>query len=259
MDINPVTHLEKEIAELHRILGFHPLYSAIKQKSDLESFMKTHVFAVWDFMSLLKRLQRDLTCVTVPWYPSKHPKEIVRFINQIVLGEESDIDDQQQPIDHFSLYLAAMNEAGISTEPIMNFLETKDLASLQRPVADFVSFNLKIAMEAPLHVVAAVFFYGREKLIPGMFEGILKEIWKSDSSAYPKLKYYIERHIEVDGSEHSVLALGCLDYLCKNDTALKIEALMMGKVALQYRYKLWDHVLSQLRGPSVSHYNLLSH
>ena len=44
----------------------HPLYGAVRTREHIRIFMKHHVFAVWDFFTLLKRLQAEVTCVTVP-------------------------------------------------------------------------------------------------------------------------------------------------------------------------------------------------
>ena len=56
----------------HRVIG-HPVYGRLDDLTAVRIFMRHHVFAVWDFMSLLKSLQRSLTCVDVPWVPQGPP------------------------------------------------------------------------------------------------------------------------------------------------------------------------------------------
>lgn len=53
--------LREEIAPLRHALLNHPIYSEVDSLSKLREFMRIHVFAVWDFMSLVKRLQSELT------------------------------------------------------------------------------------------------------------------------------------------------------------------------------------------------------
>jgi hypothetical protein len=100
-------------------LANHQIYTSLQAVEDIRIFMEHHVFAVWDFMSLLKSLQRQLTCVEVPWLPKGSPR-VRRFINEIVLGEES--DDVNGTLAHFELYRAAMTAAGANTGPIDAFL-----------------------------------------------------------------------------------------------------------------------------------------
>ena len=63
----------------------HPVYAGLSNENAVVCFMERHVFAVWDFMSLVKSLQQRLTCVDVPWLPTGDPVER-RFLNEIVQG-----------------------------------------------------------------------------------------------------------------------------------------------------------------------------
>lgn len=236
----PDSFIEQEsIEHWHAKLAQHPFYQELKCVEALKVFMRFHVFAVWDFMSLLKSLQRHVTCVDLPWRPSAYPKKLTRLVNEIVLGEESDLDLAGEPIDHFSLYLRAMKEVGACTDEIENFLVHLDMNQLPEEVREFVSFNLDLALNGQVHEVAAAFFFGREKLIPGMFDGIVQEL-KRSKQPMDHLLYYLERHIELDGGEHSHMAQDCLDLLCENDDTKNYEAQQAGLKSLKLRYELWD-------------------
>lgn len=226
-------------------LSHHPVYQKFSDLESIRHFMRYHVFAVWDFMSLLKSLQREITCVDLPWKPSNYSPELVRLINQIVVGEESDVDQFGNPMSHFELYLKAMDEIGASTAEISDFLSTMDLAMIPDGARQFVEHNLKLAQSGHVVEVASSFFYGREKLIPEMFTAIVETLKRENVEA-PTLLYYLERHIEVDAGEHGPLAMKCLEQLIGDDEKLKFLAWNAGASALKMRQQLWDHTLKTM-------------
>ncbi len=223
----------------------HEVYSRLTDMKSLRHFMSYHVFAVWDFMSLLKSLQKEITCVEVPWRPSTYSPELVRFINQIVLGEESDLDKDGNAISHFELYLSGMKEVGASPSGLFDFLPELNIDTLPSGVKEFVSENLRLAREGHPVEVAASFFFGREKLIPSMFTSMV-EVLKRENVEAPTFLYYLERHIEVDGEEHGPLAMKCLSELMKGDKSKETMAMKAGINALYLRKKLWDECLTTM-------------
>lgn len=234
-----------QIEQAHSKLCSHTLYSSIKDIEDIKIFMKWHVFAVWDFMSLLKSLQREITCIAVPWVPAKYDKNVVRFINEIVVGEESDEDFNGEHIDHFTMYLNAMKEIEADTSPIDNFLKTFSFDDIPQPVAQFSRFNLDLVTKNnPLHVASA-FFYGRENLIPDLFSPLVKVLEEKNIKA-PSFKHYLERHIELDGEEHGGLAGKMLEELCDSEKKSK-EAVDIALKSLDLRSQLWDYVLEEIK------------
>ena len=238
-----MNEIKAKQAELTR----HPVYQTFNNLESIRHFMSYHVFAVWDFMTLLKSLQIRLTTVTLPWKPSPYPTHMVRLINQIVLGEESDVDAEGNPVSHFDLYLKGMEEVGADTTLIRNFLRTYDFSLIPAGAREFVSFNLDVAQNGHIVEVASSFFFGREKLIPDMFQAIVDTLKKENVKA-PTFLYYLERHIEVDAGEHGPLAMKALSYLTQNDPELENMAYQSGLKALEYRSALWDKVL-ETHGP----------
>jgi len=236
--------MKNKIEKFHDMLGSHSLFNQLLSQEDLQVFMKYHVFAVWDFMSLLKSLQKKITCVEIPWQESKYSPELVQLVNEIVLGEESDEDQYGNPCSHFSLYLKAMDEIGADTTLIKKFLETQDYNLIPKDLAEIISFHIDLAMTAKDHEVASSFFYGREKLIPSMFESILKVLEENNLNC-PTLLYYFKRHIEVDSENHGPKALKCLNQLA--DTEVKeSEIFNTAKESLNKRKQLWDFIENEI-------------
>ena len=110
-------HINKYIEAERNSLLNHNLYAKINSISDLHTFLEGHVYAVWDFMSLLKVLQQKLTCTTTPWFATPNP-ETRYLINEIVLAEESDLALDGRRLSHFEMYLEAMQACNANTEQI---------------------------------------------------------------------------------------------------------------------------------------------
>lgn len=241
-------------SDLLNKLKNHDLYHLLKDIQDIRSFMESHVFAVWDFMSLLKSLQNNLTGVKLPWLPKKNAK-LTRFINEIVQVEESDLDMNNIPKSHFSMYLESMDEINADRKNInefLNFLEQGlDVEqALNRIKADdkikeFVNYTFSIIKKNKPHLTAAAFTYGREDVIPEIFIKIIKEL-DPKNKKYSNLKYYLDRHIKIDGDTHGPLALEMMHELCGDDINKWTEALKVGEHALQYRIKLWDSIKEKI-------------
>lgn len=256
--VNAPTSPYREISSLRENLVKHPLYHALRNLDRVRTFMKYHVFAVWDFMSLLKALQRSTTCVDLPWIPKGDP-QVRRFVNEIVLGEESDEDGRKGYLSHFELYLEAMRECKADTRPIEVFLEAvkggADITTALRQagvpefVTEFVSNTMEVASSGQAHRIAAAFFYGREDVIPDMFRELVEDL-RGSNEQLERLVYYLDRHIEVDGDDHGPRAREVLVKLCERNRQWHQEAAETALSSLRARYGLWDGVLSEL--PSVN-------
>ena len=240
-------------------LATHPIFSEITSLPKLRRFMESHVFAVWDFMSLTKRLQQELTCVQLPWLPPCDP-QAARLINEIVLGEESDDRPGRGHYSHFELYLEAMREVGASTVAVERFIALQrrgtDYETALRSVnidpaaARFVRQTLHTALHAPGHSVAAAFLHGRESVIPQMFQRILDD-WGIGIEQAPTFRYYLERHIEVDSEDHGPAAQALLARLIDGNAQRERDVVASAIAAVDSRIALWDGLRSSLRQPAA--------
>jgi hypothetical protein len=247
--IVPLEMLRITSAPTRQKLMTHPIYDAVDTVSRLREFMRYHVFAVWDFMCLAKRLQRDLTTVDVPWLPPTYPS-LARFINSVVLGEESDVDPDGSATSHFDLYLSAMTEIGAPTDEMTRFVALlrggvdvrRALAAVDVPdaVRDFVEHTLATALDGTTIEVLAAFVFGREDLIPEMFARLLPQWLQSRDAA--RFTYYVERHIELDGGEHGPAGERAIVELAGSDPSAWQAATASAQSAMTARIALWDGV-----------------
>ncbi len=253
--MNQIKKIEKEIYPFKEELINHKLYKNINSIDNIKTFMQMHIFAVWDFMSLVKSLQNELSCTSIPWVP-KGTKLSRRLINEIVMFEESDVNENKEPMSHFEMYLDAMKQSGADTSDIEKLIysikynddinHAYSLIELSQETKDFVDFTFEIINTKELHKIAAAFTFGRENLIPDMFLNIVKEFNKKNEENLNKFVYYLDRHIEIDSDEHGPMALSLIEDLCADDEKKWVDVLTVSKKALQCRIKLWDSINEEI-------------
>ncbi|GAA4496927.1 DUF3050 domain-containing protein [Hymenobacter ginsengisoli] len=250
-----VQELQAQLQPARQRMVDHAVYRRIETLADLRVFMEHHVYAVWDFMSLLKALQRELTCVEVPWVPKGSPATR-RLINDIVLEEETDLDPEGQPTSHFELYLRAMAEAGADTAPAKRLLAAlaegasvpAALAAAQAPasVQAFVKHTFSVIASGRPHAVAAAFTFGREDVIPDMFRSLIADLGQRFPGQLDTFTYYLNRHIELDEDHHAPLAHQMVRDLCGTDPARWREAAEVAQQGMAARVALWDGIAAAL-------------
>ena len=245
---------------VNKQLEKHPIFESLNDIEELRIFMQLHVFAVWDFMSLLKELQGRLAPHGAPWFPRQN-SHVVRLVNEIVLEEESDIahpNGCNEYASHYEIYLMAMDEIGASTVQIKKFLSEVERLGINLalkngsapvPVRKFLQSTFETIEKGKVHEIAASFAYGRENLVPLMFSRIL-ESCGVDRKQAPLFHYYLERHAHLDGEQHGPMAEHLVLSLINEDSDKREEAVRSAQKSVQARVALWDAVLEVM--PNVT-------
>ena len=245
--MNPkINLLNSNLTKYREEIVNHALYKKLNSVKDIAVMMEHHVYAVWDFMSLLKALQSLLTCTTSPWKPVGDGK-IRQLVNSIVLEEESDVDKENNPLSHYEMYIDAMKQCGANTSAIESFVSnvsTTNMPSVNDGVDAFLKTTFDVIESNETHKIASAFTFGREDLIPDMFTAIVNEY--NTENNLDKFVYYLERHIELDGGEHGPLALELISNLCGDDDDKWREVEETAIACLVARKKLWDSILANL-------------
>ena len=251
----PLASLLEQTRPLRGSVATHRIYSLITDVERLRTFMEHHVFAVWDFMSLVKTLQQSLTCISVPWIPRGDPLSR-RLINEIVLDEESDESKDGGYLSHFELYLQAMDQCGADITRVNDFVErlrsgegvreALHRAGISEPAQEFVQSTWDIIESQSPHRIAAAFTLGREEVIPEMFQNLLKTIEKHLPVELGHFAYYLGRHIHVDADRHAPMAMRMLVALCGENPDKWREAAETTQVALQARHEFLDAITQKL-------------
>jgi hypothetical protein len=215
--------LERQLVPLQQRMASHPLIGHLTTLLAVRCFMAHHVFAVWDFVCLLKTLYARIGCVGVPWFPPKNA-ESVYFLSTILLDEESDqLPHQAQRLCHFDLYVQAMIGCGANTGPMQQFLLQlgqgqsihQALQSTDIPVAarQFVQSTWTF-FDQPTPALAAAFVLGREAMVPPLFAPLLQQIQNHCIPHCDLFCTYLSRHITMDSREHYPQAVKMLESLC---------------------------------------------
>ncbi|MAK46614.1 MAG: heme oxygenase [Opitutae bacterium] len=250
MNLDSLTPLKEKLAN-------HRIFERINSIQELKVFMEHHIFAVWDFMSLLKKLQKDLVPSGSPWVPNPNGN-LVRFINEIVMEEESDQaygnGAEISYTSHYQIYLDAMTEVGASTETISRFVEmvkseginsAMQKINLPDPSRLFMSHTFKLINEGKSHEIAASFAIGRESIVPLMFKRILDQS-KLEDDQVPVFRYYLVRHAELDGDHHGPMAHKLLENMSAGDPKIQQEIIEQATKSIEQRIFFWDGVLDAL-------------
>jgi Protein of unknown function (DUF3050) len=123
--------------------------------------------------------------------------------------------------------------------------------SIPPGVGDFVTNTLSCAIHGSVVEVAAAFFFGREDIIPEMFQRLLG-LWGDAKAEVPHFAYSLKRHIELDGDSHGPWAREMLTMLAGQRESNWQKAAGAAQRAIISRIQLWDSVRAWLQKPERS-------
>jgi hypothetical protein len=149
-----------------------------------------------------------------------------------------------------------MKESGANTQAMDNFMdsllagktvaESLDLARAPQEAKDFVLSTFDKIDHKSLHERAALFTYGREDLIPGMFITLVESL-RNDGVQLDTFIYYLKRHIELDGDHHGALASQMTSALVNGNVQKQLEVDNIIEWGYQQRIELWNGIAKRIQ------------
>lgn len=220
-------------------LSRHAVLDLLRTPEAVRVFLRFQVFAVWDYMTLLKAMQQRFTGSTLPWKPAPWSGEVVRLVNQLVLDEESDLDRDGRIRSHYQSFLEIMAEAGVSTSEIRQLVASGDPEPLPGPVRRFVAFTLGTATTGMDEELAAALLIGREAGVPEAYAAISRAVG-NQRVGFTRLARYCDRHVDRDdAATHRLLAIAERE-LIGFDSRRREWAEASARRALEVRRDLWN-------------------
>jgi Protein of unknown function (DUF3050) len=148
------------------------------------------------------------------------------------------------------------NQAQANTAPVRHLLAGlhtggKIEAALHQAnapecVMAFVEHTFSLIRHGACHEIASAFTYGREDLIPDMFNQFVLRLESKFPQRLEIFRYYLDRHIELDGDQHGELGRQMVAQLCGNDPACQAQAKQSAILALRARIRLWDGISASI-------------
>ena len=224
---------------------FSRLVQQITDVDDLKTFMGLHVFAVWDFMHLLKGLEQTV---------GKHQPKLKLIVDELIREEESDhlpvnLGGPAQ-LSHFEIYVRAMQEVGADAGAMSSMLDKMRRFSLEDMLADptvpeasraFMTNTKNCLKDGRPEVVAGAYTFGRELLMPSLFAELRKRLIQRQLPC-PTLNWYLKRHISLDGETHGPLAFGLMEQLTGADPLAKDRVEAIKQKTLEARDQFWSRI-----------------
>ena len=154
------------------------------------------------------------------------------------------------------MYRMAMSEVGADTRAIDELVGhasrsstvPEDVAQwMQLPddLRGFLNLHLRLVREDEFPAISAAFYYGREAILPDLFQQVLAQPWFQQSTA-PLFGTYCQRHIELDGDSHGDLARQIFQWATQDDPQKEAMGLEAAVQTLQARLSMLDGVLIRM-------------
>jgi hypothetical protein len=242
--------LQKVLPAQDKILN-HQVYKEIENLDDLNLFLEYHVFFVWDQMSSLKAMQKDLTCMNVPWVPKRSP-QTRKYINELVLNAEGNDLISETVLSEYESYLELMRESDADSSSIErleksinrgeNFKDLLDHLDMPKVVKSYLDFTYKTIESKDAHKIAANFVFGKQSLIPHRLVKLLNELNKKfpvDLSL--QIKYFESKVMKETGKIEDV-AKKIFEELCGHDEEKWDDVAEVAERTLERRLQLWDDI-----------------